>query len=378
MKDNRELVNIFEECLERILTGGETVEQCLAGYPEFAAELAPLLQTALEAKETLEIAPSPEFREKARYQILTELRDIEERKQHRFSLFGWQPRWATAAIAVLVLLVASSGTVAAAGNSLPDQTLYPVKLATERVRLALTPSALGKAEYYAELVDKRVNEIISMSDKGKLKQVEKTTERLNNQLMAMTLLVSTEDVEAVVPAVSPAVPEAAPVPEEAARKAPAMLVAPEEPKPGVMMAPPTPEAATQAPPPAKAGEPQKGKPAITVAPARPVPEKAPVLAPTPVAIPDPEDEVEEEGEEEEDEVLDRRANLREILLQNAKKHSAALRAALERAPESARPALLQALEASNIEYEKLLQLLEEAEDDNEDKDKGKAEDKGRE
>ena len=353
MKDNRELVNIFEECLERILTGGETVEQCLAGYPEYAAELEPLLQTALEAKETLEIAPRPEFRERARYQILTELRDIEERKQRRFSLFGWQPRWATAAIAVLVLLVASSGTVVAAGNSLPDQTLYPVKLATERVRLALTPSTLGKAEYYAKLVDKRVSEIISMSDKGKLKQVEKTTERLNNQLMAMTLLVGTGDGGAGVPAVSPAV-----------------LVAPEEPKPAVMMAPPPPEAATKAPPPAKPGEPQKRRPAITVAPAQPVPEKAPVLAPTPAAIPEPEDEVEEEGE-----VLDRRAKLRKILLQNARKHPDALRAALQRAPESARPALLRALEASNIEYEKLLQLLEETEDENEDGDKDKDKDK---
>jgi hypothetical protein len=368
MKDNRELVNIFEECLERILTGGETVEQCLAGYPEYAAELEPLLQTALEAKETLKIAPSPEFRERARYQILTELRDIEERKQSRFSLFGWQPRWATAAVAVLVLLVASSGTVAAAGNSLPDQTLYPVKLATERVRLALTPSTLGKAEYYAELVDKRVGEIIRMSDKGKLKQVEKTTERLNNQLMAMTLLVGAEDGGPGVPAVSPAVLETVPVPEEAAREAPAMLLAPEEPKPGVMMAPPSPEAAIKAPPTAKAGEPQKGKPEITVAPARPVPEKAPVLAPTPAAIPEPEDEV-EDVEEEEDETLDKRARLVRMIIQNAKKHPEALRAALQRAPESARPALLRALEASNIEYEKLLQLLEETEDENEGKNK---------
>jgi len=97
-----------------------------------------------------------------------------------------------------------------------------------------------------------------------------------------------------------------------------------------------------------------------------VPEKAPVLAPTPAAIPEPEDEVEEEGE-----VLDRRAKLRKILLQNARKHPDALRAALQRAPESARPALLRALEASNIEYEKLLQLLEETEDENEDGDKDK-------
>ena len=92
MKNDKELANIFDECLERILTGGETIEQCLASYPERAAELEPLLQTVLTAKETLDIAPRPEFREKARYQILTELRDVGERKQRHFLLFGWQPR----------------------------------------------------------------------------------------------------------------------------------------------------------------------------------------------------------------------------------------------------------------------------------------------
>jgi len=36
---------------------------------------------------------------------------------------------------------------------------------------------------------------------------------------------------------------------------------------------------------------------------------------------------------------------------------------LQRAPESARPALRRALEASNVEYEKLLQFLEEENQD---------------
>ncbi len=366
MKNSKEFANIFDECLERILTGGETVEQCLASYPEYAAELEPLLQTALSAREALDIAPRPEFKERARHQILTELRDMKERKQRRFSLFGWQPQWATAAIAVLVLLVASGGTVAAAGNSMPDQSLYPVKLAAERVRLALTPSELGKAEYYAELVDRRVNEIVGMADKGKLEQVEKTTERLNNQLMAMAVLVSTEEGAPGVLTVPPAVPEAVPAPAEAVREAPAVLVAPEEtevPQPEVTLAPPPPEAAAQAPPPAKAGEPQKGKPAITAAPARPVPEKAPVLAPAPAAIPEPEAE-----EDEEDETLDRRAKLRLILAQNARKHPEALRAALQGAPEPIKQALRDALETSNMEYEKLLEFLEEAQEEAEDED----------
>jgi len=346
MKNSHEFANIFDECLERILTGGETVEQCLASYPEHIAELEPLLQTALNTKETLEIAPRSGFRERARHQILTELRDMEERKQRRFALFGWQPRWATAVIGVLVLLMASGGTVAAAGNSMPDQLLYPVKLAAERVRLALIPSKMGKAEYYAKLVDKRVNEIVNMADKGKLKQMEKATERMNNQLMAMAVLVSTREGAPRVLTAPPAVPEAVP--------APAVLEETEETQTGVMMAPPPPEAAIQAPPPTRAGEPQKGKQAITVAPAKPVPEEAPALEPAPAVVLGPGGE----AEEEEDEILERRARLIKILIQNARKHPDALRAALQRAPESARPALRRALEASNIEYEKLLQFLE--------------------
>jgi len=366
MKNDKELANIFDECLERILTGGETVEQCLASYPGHAAELEPLLQTALSAKETLDITSRPGFRERARHQILTELRDVAEREQRRFSLFGWQPCWATAAIAVLVLLIASSGTVAAAGNSMPDQPLYPVKMATERARLVLTPS--GKAEYYAKLVDRRVNEIVSMAEKGKLERVEKTTERMNNQLMAIAVLVSTEEGAPGVLTAPPAVPEVVPAPTEVTSEAPMMLVEPEELEPGAVMAPPPPEIAitAPAPPQLKAGEPRKGKPEITAAPTRPVPEKAPVLAPAPAAVPEPEGEAEEE--EDEDETLDRRGRLRVVVAKNAIRHPAVLRAALQRVPESARPALLRALEASNIEYEKLLQFLEEAEDEGEGED----------
>ena len=293
MKNDKEFYNILDECLERILTGGETVEQCLASYPEHATALEPLLQTALDTKETLEIAPRPEFKERVKYQILTELRDMEERKQRRFSLLGWQPQWATAVIAVLVLLMASGGTVAAAGNSMPDQPLYPVKLATERVRLALTPSELGKAEYYAELVDRRVNEIVNMADKGKLKHMEKATERMNNQLMAMAVLVGTEGSAPGVLTMPPAVPEASPALPEAAKEAPAVTAEPEEQRPGMMMAPPPP----------KAKGPEKMKPEITAAPAKPAPEKAPVLAPTPAAVPSPEDEVEEEDEDEDEVVV---------------------------------------------------------------------------
>jgi hypothetical protein len=203
--------------------------------------------------------------------------------------------------------------------------------------------------------------------------------------MAMAILVDTgngapalltvpavPEVVRVAPAFT-AEPEAATAPPEAGREAPTLTAEPEEQKPGLMLAPPPPEVSTGAPR-QGAEEPQKGKPEITLAPAKPVPEKAPMLAPTPSVAPSPEVDVKEEAEDTEgivvDETLDRRARLRLLLAQNAIKHPEALRAALERVPDSARPALLRALEASNMEYEKLLQLLEETEDDEDEEDEG--------
>ncbi len=183
MKETKEFNNILDECLERLLVRGETLEQCLVSYPEQAGELEPLLQTALATKKALAIQPRPEFKARARYQFGSALREVRPRR--RFFFLGWQPRWATAVAAVLILLLGGGSTVAAAGNSMPDDLLYPVKLATEQVQLALTPSSMGRAELYARLADRRVAEIIYMAGKGDAQQVEVIARRLDNHLVML-------------------------------------------------------------------------------------------------------------------------------------------------------------------------------------------------
>ncbi len=203
---SKEFDNILDECLERLLVKGETVEQCLQSYPEQAAELEPLLRTALATGKAVAIQPRPEFRAKARYQFRSALREMEG--GGRRSLFGWFPRWATSVAIVLVVLVAGSGTVAAASNSMPDNPLYSVKLATEQVRLALTPSPLGKAEFCASLADRRVEEILYAAGKGNPRQVEQVTRQLDVCLTRLSSLASAPgkkgDVLAPTPAPAPA------------------------------------------------------------------------------------------------------------------------------------------------------------------------------
>jgi len=185
MKRDKEFNNILNECLERLLEG-EAIEQCLRRYPEQANELKPLLQTALVARRVSVIQPRADFKARARYQFRSALREAATKKR---PFFSWFPRWATVATIALVLLLAGSGTVAAAGSSMPDSPLYPVKLATEEVRLALTPSPIDKASFCAELADHRVAEIIYMANKGDTQQVELITRRLDERLATLVVLV---------------------------------------------------------------------------------------------------------------------------------------------------------------------------------------------
>jgi len=188
MKKSREFNDILDECLERLLVKGGTIEECLASYPEQAVELEPLLQAAVAARKASVIQPRPEFRAKARYQFHSALQAMEPKKSRPF--FGWQRRWVTAVTIVLVLLLAGGGTVAAASSSMPDGTLYPVKLATEQVWLALTPSSLGKAKVLTKLADRRVTEIIYMANEGNAQQIDVITQRLDKHLVMLVGLTS--------------------------------------------------------------------------------------------------------------------------------------------------------------------------------------------
>jgi hypothetical protein len=188
MKKDRGFDNILDECLERIVLKGETLEQCLERYPEQADELKPLLETVLAVKEASAVEPRPDFKARARYQFRSAL--AEKAAPKRRSFFGWLPRWATALTIVLVVLLAGGGTVVAASNSMPDSILYPVKLATENVRLAFTPSQLGKARLCSDFADERVAEIVYMAEKGDARQVGLVTERLDGRLETLALLVS--------------------------------------------------------------------------------------------------------------------------------------------------------------------------------------------
>ncbi len=275
MSKEKEFDNILDECLERLLVKGETIEQCLQSYPEPAANLKPLLQTALATRKAVAIQPPAEFKARARYQFHAALQEAASPRSRPF--LSWFPRWATVVTTVLAVLLAGGGTIAVASYSMPDDLLYPVKLATEQVQLALTPSDIGKARLYAKFVDRRVAEIIYTANKGNAQQVEAITQRLDKRLIMLARSTSALGVV----------------------EAPRML---------------------EAPPPRQ-------------------PEEA-------------ESSQEIPGDK------NNRAKLRSTVANYAINHPADLRAALQKAPESAKPALRRAITVSVAGYKKALKALD--------------------
>lgn len=180
MLRSRRIDEIFAECLERVFNG-EAIEQCVEKYPEQAEELRKLLATAVAARKAAAVEPTPEFRERARYQLQAALREKAAAKTAARPSFSWhwQPRWAVALTAAVLVLISGSGTVLAANTSMPGQPLYAVKLASEKVKLAVTTSATAKAEVYAGLAERRVNEIVYLAANGEPERIEQVTRNLD-------------------------------------------------------------------------------------------------------------------------------------------------------------------------------------------------------
>ncbi len=343
---NREFENILAECLERVIQG-EDIESCLRSYPEQAAELKPLLQTALAARSASCIQPSPEFRARARYQFRHALEQAATKQQRRRPGFGWMPRWATALLLVLGVLTAGGGTVAAAGYSMPDSPLYPVKLATEQVQLGLTRSEVGKAELQMELADRRVNEIVYLANKGDARSIESmkmVTARLDERLDGLAgLLAGGGGAELNVQAPAAAGSQPAPI-----------ITIPPMPTPGPTVAATAPSMTMTTPP--------TPEPAPRVAVAAPTPTTTPSPAPPRAAAATEGTKsqmagMDKSAQDSKDETP--RMKLRAELIRYALTHPAALEKALENAPESAKPALRQALAALLKAYGRSLRALEQ-------------------
>jgi hypothetical protein len=197
--------DIFNECYERIRSG-ESLESCLRSYPQYRAQLEPLLRTTFDIGRRISyIHPRPEFKHWAQVRIESVQRYPRQqtRAEAPAPSIWWRHGWAVAVSVGIVLVLTTGSTMAASSQALPDQPLYPVKLATEQVQRVLITSDAQKAEFETELAKIRAMELEAMANAGKTEEASKAAIRYDNQFeKAMAAIIKTEGTEAQ-PAITP-------------------------------------------------------------------------------------------------------------------------------------------------------------------------------
>lgn len=152
--NNNDLETILDICLNQIEEGQSSVDECLARYPEHAAQLQPMLLAATKLARARDVVPSPSYRMRARSQLNAYMQQNPQRK--RVSPVFW--RLAISFATVMTLFLAS-GT-AFAQQALPGDTLYNWKLTSEHVWRLTSGDDLGVD---IALSQRRMNELLVVS-----------------------------------------------------------------------------------------------------------------------------------------------------------------------------------------------------------------------
>ena len=160
---------VLNDCIER-MAAGEPLDSCLASYPDLADELKSLLAISHAVTDTTsQIKPRPEFKAAARYRFQSALAAKEKKMAKSESApRRWRFKWATVALAVLVIFVVGGGTGIASANSMPGDPLYRVKTIVERIQMGLTFGNENKAQLHMNFAERRSDEMQTLIDEGDL------------------------------------------------------------------------------------------------------------------------------------------------------------------------------------------------------------------
>jgi hypothetical protein len=151
---NNELETVLDICLSQIEDGESDIDECLALYPEQAAELEPLLKAATRLSRGREVIPDPAYKARTRAKLSIYMQQNPQRK--RVSPIFWR-----VAIGVMTMLIAFLATgTSFAQSALPGDQLYDWKLTSENVWRMTSSDQLGVD---LTLSNRRVQEIVVVS-----------------------------------------------------------------------------------------------------------------------------------------------------------------------------------------------------------------------
>ena len=199
-KDDQDISQIIETSLDAVVSGRATLDEIVAQHPEHADVLRSELEVALWLVSRKEqVAPRPNYVSASRKRVISRIKDEAKNKGAKRSIFGflWPQKvayqWVAALLALIILFSGTGGLVTVSQSALPGEGLYAVKQVSETVALAVTANEVRKVEMSAAFVERRVNEVTTLIERGNMAQAVETLQSFENQVGQTVLML--QDVE---------------------------------------------------------------------------------------------------------------------------------------------------------------------------------------
>ncbi len=175
---NHKLEEALEACLKS-MQAGQSVDECLNRFPDLAPDLRDLLKTADVIKRLHPDTIPEEGRIRCRQALLTKAEALAGEDRHIISgrlagrivspvrsffqsIRAVNPIMSKFTVALgiaLIFVIFSGGLLISSAKSLPGDSLYPVKLAVENIRVHLAPNGEMRQEYEVNYNQQRVEEV---------------------------------------------------------------------------------------------------------------------------------------------------------------------------------------------------------------------------
>lgn len=159
--------NILADCIDRVLAGEKTIADCVNEYPAYAESLRLELSVALLAARL----KLPRMEAESVNNLENRLRGrLPGKSRGRIIPFPALSR--AAAIVLIALFMAFAGgggaVVAASADTLPGETLYPVKRAWENIIIIIASITGQLDEVWLRLAQTRLDEALRLAERNQL------------------------------------------------------------------------------------------------------------------------------------------------------------------------------------------------------------------
>ena len=164
-------------CLDRIIAGRWSPEECLEHLPQETDRLEQLLEFAVLVRDASNIRPRRSFIHDLRTQMLADFRQSSRRPIRQPLLWRWfiavSARVPAPAVAAFLLgfilfvgLVGTTGIVTAVDNAVPGDRLYELDLQMERAYQAFLTAPDARIQYALRLTEERLAEAEALASRG--------------------------------------------------------------------------------------------------------------------------------------------------------------------------------------------------------------------